>query len=765
MSHRFFLLLIRCRWPVAMLLLIATVALLPYTTNLKPNNALRVWFLQDDPALKAHDRFRALFGNDEVVVIGYSAPEGIYTLDNVKKIQQLTDELKAMPSLRRVVSLTGGIQISGNMTEIVVEPLLSRAPKNMQDVEALRQRVRNNPIFADHIVSGDEQSTLLLCYPQDTKNMDVKRPEILAEVDKRAKATLGTDGRPYEMAGMGVVFHTLNELSYQDTQVFSIATILIIVPFLLMILRTRSRVATSMALISCAVTGVVGVYVLSGNQLNMISSILIPLSLNYCLMDSVYLLEGYEHILRNAEPGRDRAELVAEAMTKLMRPCLFTSLTTAAGFASLMTAQMAILRNFGLYAAIGILIAWALAMVICPLGMYWGSTTPVGVRGRYNARVDRLLGWIERTTIGRPGWVIAACLLMASLAMAGLERLESDTYSIQLLKQSNRCRADSDRIERTFGNYLSLEFTITTPAKDGLKDPYRLRRIDELQRRLEAEPEISKTLALPQVVKRLHEVFRGEEKYHTIPDTSDQVSQLLFLFESGPENDIRDFADYDYRIARLTCRIPMTSARGMKKIIEKVQQHARKILNPGVKDLKLTPAGYLPLYVRMMAYVTQSQIGAFATAFLVIFSLILLLFRSFSLTLAAILPNLFPLAITLGVMGWIGIRLDIATVMIAPISIGMSVDDTIHFFYAYREQMRACKGDTDAAVAATLRQKGPALLNTGVILFLGYVVLVMANVKSVIYFGLLTGLTMLGGVVAEAFLTPAVLALFKPRVR
>ena len=148
-----------------------------------------------------------------------------------------------------------------------------------------------------------------------------------------------------------------------------------------------------------------------------------------------------------------------------------------------------------------------------------------------------------------------------------------------------------------------------------------------------------------------------------------------------------------------------------------------------------------------------------------IFSLILLLFRSFSLTLAAILPNLFPLAITLGVMGWIGIRLDIATVMIAPISIGMSVDDTIHFFYAYREQMRACKGDTDAAVAATLRQKGPALLNTGVILFLGYVVLVMANVKSVIYFGLLTGLTMLGGVVAEAFLTPAVLALFKPRVR
>ncbi|MBI5365619.1 MAG: MMPL family transporter [Planctomycetes bacterium] len=762
-----FRLVARFRWPLALAVAVLVFAFGPAMIGVQPNNSLRVWFLSDDPAVISYDRFSSIFGNDEVVVVMFHDPGGIYTVDNVSLIKELSDQLETLPEIRRVVSLSSGVHIRGEEDELKVEKLLARPPTGPEDVAALRARVHENPIFRNHIIAQDETSTFLLAYPQATDDIDVKRPALLAAIRRAADAVFGRFKKEYHLAGMGVVYNTLNEASMRDTEIFTGALFAVMVPVLWMTLRRPGRLLTALSVMAASIAIGVGGYVLAGNQLNMISSMLTPLILNYCVMDTLYIMEEYDQSLLRAaaeKPGGvelvTRGDLIVETMAHVIVPCFMTSFTTAAGFASMFTANMAILRNFGLWASIGILAAWALTMCLCPIGLSFTNPIPTPRTGRYQISVDGFLRFAQRLVFGRPGRVLAVCGAIAAVGIWGISRLKVDTYSIQLLKAHNPCRVDSDFVEQHFGWYQPLEIMLEAPEGDpaGMKDPARLRALDRLQARLEQEPDIGKTLALPQVVKRLNQVLAGA---YEIPPSAEHVSQALILFESSRFNDVRDFANESYSIARLTVRIPMVSAQGMKRLLDKVMTAAHELLPP---DVKITPAGYIPLYVKMMEYIAWNQISSFGSAFLVIFGSILVLFRSWRLTLVSIVPNVFPLFITMGVMGWVGIPLDVATVMIAPISIGMAVDDTIHLLFKYREEYRRSAGDTRAAVAETMKSKGAAVFNTATLLFLGYIVLCFADVKSVIYFGLLTAVTMVVGMVAEVFLTPALLLVWKPKV-
>ncbi|MFZ5952237.1 MAG: efflux RND transporter permease subunit, partial [Candidatus Rifleibacteriota bacterium] len=319
---------------------------------------------------------------------------------------------------------------------------------------------------------------------------------------------------------------------------------------------------------------------------------------------------------------------------------------------------------------------------------------------------------------------------------------------------------DSDKVEEVYGNYLPLEIRLMAGKDGGVKEVDFLRRLEKTHQDLETIPGFEKAASILDVLKKLNQVWSdGTEASYVVPASDFAVSQLLMQYESDPDGDIDTMTDYPkYSEARLTVRVPMVSASQLREF----ERRAKAIIEANFAGTKVTYkfGGYVPLYSRIISYVTWSQVSSFALAFVFVFGAIMILFRRMKAMLLVIFPNIFPVMLTMGVMGLAGIRLDIATVTIAAIALGIVVDDTIHELFLFYEPSRS-KMQPEEAIVDALKESGPAVVSTSLIYSIGFLFMVFASIKSVVYFGLLLSLTIVTALICEMTILPAQICLLR----
>ncbi|EKD83235.1 MAG: hypothetical protein ACD_39C00800G0002 [uncultured bacterium] len=272
---------------------------------------------------------------------------------------------------------------------------------------------------------------------------------------------------------------------------------------------------------------------------------------------------------------------------------------------------------------------------------------------------------------------------------------------------------------------------------------------------------MEKSASILDVLKKMNEVMSDGpvSETYVVPANDEAVSQLLLLYESDPDNDLEYMTDYpDYSETRVTIRVPMISAAGLYEFEQTTQAILEKNFGGSTTTWKF--GGYVPLYARIIGYVTWSQINSFASAFILVFGAIYILFRRLKAMLLVILPNIFPILFTLGFMGWFGIKLDIASVTIAAIAMGIVVDDTIHALYLFYDPSRSKFAPVEAVVDG-IREAGPAIVATSLIYSIGFLFMVFASIKSVIYFGLLLSMTIMVALFCELTIMPAQICLLR----
>jgi uncharacterized protein len=258
-------------------------------------------------------------------------------------------------------------------------------------------------------------------------------------------------------------------------------------------------------------------------------------------------------------------------------------------------------------------------------------------------------------------------------------------------------------------------------------------------------------------VKQLNRVLTdNEESSYRIPDTRNAIAQELLLYEMNGSNDLWYFVDSNYTEARLTIHIPMTSSRSFRTIIDKTEKMASGIFGGNVR---VAFGGYIPLYIKLIEYIARTQVESFILAFILIFASTTILLRSWYYLFIIIIPNIIPIIFTLGFMGFTGINLDVATVTVAAITIGLSVDNTIHYLY-YFKLLRKEGANVRDAVRETLLFKGAPMFISNIILVFGYLIMIFGHVTSVVYFGLLTSLTLSVALLCDILLLPSLLIIF-----
>ncbi|MGH8726524.1 MAG: efflux RND transporter permease subunit, partial [Burkholderiales bacterium] len=414
-----------------------------------------------------------------------------------------------------------------------------------------------------------------------------------------------------------------------------------------------------------------------------------------------------------------RREKAVAVLSHMLRPCLLNIVTSAAGFAALALSPLPAVRDLGIFTAAGLLGCLVLTVIGAACALAAPRCEPrAGGRRWLRQCAERLC----EAGIRRPALTLAICAAVTLAAAAVGSRVVVDTFTLEFLSPEHPVRRDSALIEARLAPYVPLDFLVR--GADGAVTPALVEAIGHWQRAGERLPGVG--------------------------------------WSRSPADSLGHAESLDPRVApdgtlRVTFSIRMQSARGVERSMRALTESARLPQGTTVQA-----AGYLPLYVRMIDYIVESQISGFALAFLAVFGVIALAFRSARIAALAAPSNLLPLVFILGAMGAAGIRLDAATVTIAAVVLGLVVDDTVHFLHRLNEALEHC-ADRASALRETVRSAGHAILTTALVMSVGFSVFALSEIRSLVYFGLLIALAMATSVVTDLLLIPALVMLRRSR--
>ncbi|WP_372368611.1 RND family transporter [Candidatus Uabimicrobium sp. HlEnr_7] len=704
--------------------------------KLKIDSSIEVWFLKDSPSLINYQEFKEDYGNDEIVVAWIKpSQKSIYKIDFVKKLQEISQNLKSHDLVERVFSLTSSSYIGDDDGDLVVENIVpSDASFSEKEIE---ERFLSNPMWAQLLRNKDSTATILLIEPVTTPNMDAKRGEVLDFIH----TTLS--GTNYKLTGGGVIYEELNRLGMKDFSTFAALSYIILIVSLFVLLKSFRVLLTASITIVISICIFLGIFVAVGQKLDSISIMLPTLIIIICIADIVHIFTYYQKL-----DIANHNERLQSTFSHVTLPCFLTTATTVLGFLSFFSSPMAILKNFGIFAAIGVTIAFVVSFVISVITL---SLFPAKAKPK-SSWFERPLHKLTQFNYAYRKKIIALGSVLVAIMTLGIFYLNADTYSLNFLLDSNQVKKDAYFIENNYGHYLPLEFRILAKEGSSIKNPEFLKKIEAVYQELSTVDYLQKPTSLVDIIKQLNKVLTdNQSESYVIAKTKQAVAQELFFYEMDVDNQMSYFTNFERSELRFTVRIKMESSRTIQKHLTQTKNIMLKYFSAE----QIVACGYAPLYVTMMDYIVSSQTSSFLIAFAVILIVLGVLYRSLAMTLIAIVPNILPILLTLGFMGWTGIPLDVATVTIASIVISISVDDTIHFMFVYRSSMQ--KFSSKESIEQTMRVAGEAITVTSILLVVGYIVFCLASMKSVILFGLLVAVSMIFALLCDLILLPALI--------
>jgi predicted RND superfamily exporter protein len=518
--------------------------------------------------------------------------------------------------------------------------------------------------------------------------------------------------------------------------------------------RSWRKTLLTLVAVLISVIWTLGLYDLLGFNYNVLSSMIVPLVIVLAISDDVHILQHYGEARRRGSPEAAFKATVAH----LLAPLLGASGTTALGMASLATSSVVAVREFGLGSAIGVMVDFGISIVLMPTMLGW--LRHVDERPPQEAWFTRPMAAVARVTT-RYTWQIAAvAVLLTVVAAAGVTRLRVDTNHINFFSADHPLATSAAVIDTKLSGIYTFQVLLEGPP-ESLRQPDALQRMDRLSESLRQLPFVRKVTGLADYVKRVHREL-GDAPAAAIPDNAALIAQELFVFGLGDDGrvELERVAASDFSKAQISVKLASMSS---DLVFEQIHA-AERLAADAFAGTEIQPSvtGSGRLFATLDHYLVASQISSFTTAFLTVFAVIFIVFRSFRFGLLAIVPNLFPVVAVFGVMGWLDISLNVATVMLASVALGVVDDDTIHFISRYRRETARGAG-TDEAIAIATTHEGRAALTTAIINSCSFAVLAMSEYKPTAWFGGLLALTMIVAFLAEVFILPATIRLM-PRL-
>jgi len=777
-------LITRRAWIVLILSVMVIGALGSNVPKIVIDTATENFLHKTDPALLAYNQFREQFGRDELVIVAIESDD-VFAPEFLKKLRALHTELKSnTPHLDDITSLINARNTFGKEDELLVEDLFQDWPTTPAEFEQKRQRAYANPLFENTLLSEDHHITAIVIRTNAYSDAgdagdalsgfddlsapggdtpikrefltDAENSELVRTVEKISYAYDAPNFKVY-VSGSPVVADALKKAMQTNMKRFTLMGLGVIALVLLLMFRRTSGVILPIIVVVMSVVGTLGMLPLTGTAFTLPMQILPSFLLAVGVGASVHLLAIF---FRHVQHGNTRHNSVVYAMGHSGLPIVMTSLTTAAGLASFSGAEVAPIADLGMIAALGILLSLFLNLTFLPAIL---SLLPLKAKSSTRAkkrhdRMDSVLLWVARFTTNRAWLILSICTIIIGVSIAGITQLRFSHQPFKWLSIEEPSRLALDLIDDRLKGASAIEIVVDTKKPNGLYDPKIMAGLEQLSHSIGALDTgfvtVGKTLSVADILKESNRALHAnDDAYYAIPKDRALIAQELFLFENSGSDDMEDFVDSQFQKARFTAKMPWVDSIHLQDLDKILTAKFRAVLGD---EVDITVTGMNALLGRTMEATIYSMGESYIIAAGVITLMMIAFLGNIRIGFISMIPNLSPIVVTLGIMGWLDVPLDLFTMLIGSIAIGLAVDDTIHFLHNYRRYHHNT-GSVETAIRESLLSTGRAMLVTSVVLSLGFFVYTFSTLQNLINFGWLTGMTIILALLSDTFLAPALM--------
>ena len=712
--------------------------------------------LDGDNNLELYFATQETFGSDESLVISYSVKDGtILSKDQIISLRSLRDDLLELEGVNSVVSILDvSLFQSPPLSLVELASEVYTIDNGKADQSLISKEFKNSPLYSNNLVSADLKTTALLIPLANDDPRIIIDDEVLRLLIEKIRLTMDAyrDEATLYLGGVPMIRNDVIDFIKSDLVVFSLAVILTMTIMLTILFRKIRWVLIPITISVIGALFMTGLISSIGWKVTVISSNFFSLLLVMTLSVIIHLVVRYREI-SNQNLDQNNSETIRQTLNQMIRPCLYTVITTIAAFASLTASHVQPVIDFGLMMSIGVTVAFVLSFIGFAIFMVLLKQPKSSRESKKSFALEKLALVADKK--GKS--IILSCTVIALISTFGLSKLSVENSFINYFKKDTEIYQGLNFIDKELGGTIPLEIVFNDLASAYWADASLREDFHGIHNYLEQIPSIGKVLSIDTFMQVLKEANNGK-------------TPNGFLLTLG-KNNMPDFAksqvlkphisDVTDQI-RIVARVKETM-NGLERnqLILDIKKSLVENFYFDEGDFYFT--GTFSLYNNLLQSLFSSQIKTIFTVFSIIFVLFVIVFRSISVALIAVIPNTLPSLIILGLMGLMGIPLDIMTITIAAIAIGIGIDNAIHYISRFKTELLV-DGDFVSSMYRAHNSIGVSMFYTAATVAIGFVVLILSHFIPSIYFGIFMAIAMLSAVIVNLTLLPKLLITFKPRM-
>ncbi|UTD16094.1 MMPL family transporter [Tenacibaculum mesophilum] len=712
-----------------------------------------------------YNKFLEIFGEEGNLIILGVKDSTIFTPQKFNAWNKLVKDLDSLTQVDFTVSIADVQQLKADRKQrkFVVEPLFEQAPSTDEEIKNIKKQLFEKLPFYNNLLYNDKGTLQTAIYlNKDIVNTPIRRDFVfdiliptINSFEKDHNIDVRVSGMPY--------IRTLNSQNITDEMgIFVIGALLITAIIFFFFFRSFRATFITLLVVSIGVTWAFGFMGLFRYEITVLSALIPPLIIVIGVPNAVFLINKYQ---QEVKKHGNQAKSLQRVISKVGNATLMTNITTASGFATFIFVKSRLMREFGVLASVNIISIFVLALLIIPI-IY--SFMPLPEQKHLNHLEKKWMGnvvsWMERMVKKQRIAIYITTVSIIILSMIGLYMIRVSGSLIEDMPKGKQFYKDIKFFEYEFGGIMPLEILIDTKREKGVMKLSTLKKMEKLNETIETFPELSKPISITNLVKYSKQAYyNGNPKYYQLP-TSQEKSYIFSYTKNSNSNSgmLKNFVDSTGRYARITTFMKDIGTDKMDIIQERLQAVINKQFPDEKFDVSLT--GKALVFLKGTNYLIKNLVISLSLAIILISIFMAWMFRSPQMILISLIPNMLPLLITGGLMGFFDIPIKPSTILVFSIAFGISVDDTIHFLAKYRQELLANNWKIKPAVYSALRETGVSMFYTSIVLFFGFLVFTVSSFGGTIALGGLVSITLLLAMVSNLLLLPSLLLSFEKKI-
>ena len=759
-------LILRNRYLVLLLIGIITAFLASQMKYMKFSYTEANLLPENHEANLEYNKFLEIFGEEGNLVILGVKDSTIFTPQKFNAWNNLVKQFNGLEEISFTLSIADIKKLKKDTKnrKFVLEPLFDKNPKSTEEVLAIKKQLFENLPFYENLLFNKETGTLqtAIYIKKEIINTPKRRDFIykqLIPIVENFEESYNVDIR---ISGMPYI-RTLNAQNIQDEiLLFVVGALLITAVIFFFFFRSFRATFITLLVVIIGVTWAFGFIGWFRYEITVLSALIPPLIIVIGVPNAVFLINKYQQEIKK---HGNQAKSLQRVISKIGNATLMTNITTASGFATFVFVKSNLLREFGILASVNIISIFILALFIIPI-IYSFMPLPKKKHLNHLERrwIENVVNWMEKTVKEQRIGIYFATVFCIILGIIGIYQIRVSGSLIEDMPKSLAFYKDIKFFENEFGGIMPLEILIDTKKDKGVMKLSTLKKMEKINETIEAFPELSKSISVINLVKYSKQAYyKGNPKYYQLP-TSQEQSYIFSYTKNSDSNAsmLNTYVDSTGRYARMTTFMKDVGSDKMDIIQERLKAVIDKEFSSEKYDVSLT--GKALVFIKGTNYLIKNLVFSLSLAIVLIALFMAWMFRSPQMILISLLPNILPLLITAGLMGFFDIPIKPSTILVFSIAFGISVDDTIHFLAKYRQELIANKWRIKPSVYAALRETGVSMFYTSIVLFFGFLVFTLSSFGGTIALGGLVSVTLLLAMVSNLLLLPSLLLTFEKKI-